>query len=852
MTNHNKKAPPGQANLTGRFVKRESPMSLSEMPDTRQPYAHVWRLAHDAGYAPLPLPAGAKHPPPSGFTGGNATPADPAQLEKWESSSKCQNANIAFWLGKPEVVGNAEYQLVGIDVDHYAEKRGGDQLESLENKLGPLSDRQPWISSARTDGISGIRWFLAPLKDAQNQKIEFRGKADSAIDVIQGKHRYAVVWPSVVEDRVYWWFPPGVGPTDDGKRGSAAWREDDGLPAIPTFPVLSNSWVTYLRNHRSHSGKIDLKVSVTELERWADQIFNDGQASEMCWNIALALSTFRRKITDDESSHDKITDAHWLLYSLAAEGHTGWKDAVAEIESYWLNTVGNAGKRALSEARAEIFRSYTGALRKIKVRVDADGVKDQCDCAGIGSNLWHSDKVPLGAARQFALANERDDTPIKRWRDDWYQYHGTLWKRLDKDKFAKTFYDRLDAATYLNKDGIPIPWNPTDRKIATVEHALRSVVLLDSDDVDAPCWLDGRKDRVIAFRNTLLRIEDRKQFDHTPAYFNVNVLPFDYDPLAAEPNRWLQFLQEVWPDDSESIALLQEWFGYVLSGRTNLHKMLTLLGPRRSGKSTIAHILHSLVGADNQTAVRSADIVSQFGMAGLIGRTLATFDDDRITGSGKKFVDILKNIIGEGKVSIPRKYQDDWRGSLLVRFMYIANELSAMPDSSGAIIERMLVLETRNRFEENPDRELREKLEAELSGIFIWALDGLDRLNAQGRFTEPASSRQLIAELYDAASPITEFIGEACELSDDGAVPRDVLYQRWKAWCEHNGYLSGSLRHFLAQLRAAFGERIADRQIGQRGARQRSIAGLRLRVSASDQNVIPFRATPVSEREARP
>jgi hypothetical protein len=50
-------------------------------------------------------------------------------------------------------------------------------------------------------------------------------------------------------------------------------------------------------------------------------------------------------------------------------------------------------------------------------------------------------------------------------------------------------------------------------------------------------------------------------------YFNIMVLPYDYDPAATCP-RWQQFLDEVFGDDTESIGLLQEWFGYVLSGRT--------------------------------------------------------------------------------------------------------------------------------------------------------------------------------------------------------------------------------------------------------------------------------------------
>jgi putative DNA primase/helicase len=78
-------------------------------------------------------------------------------------------------------------------------------------------------------------------------------------------------------------------------------------------------------------------------------------------------------------------------------------------------------------------------------------------------------------------------------------------------------------------------------------------------------------------------------------------VPFPYDPEAPSPKRWLAFLKELWADDQDSIATLQEFFGYVLSGRTDLHKILLLIGPARSGKGTIARILSALMGNGNVT-----------------------------------------------------------------------------------------------------------------------------------------------------------------------------------------------------------------------------------------------------------
>ena len=60
------------------------------------------------------------------------------------------------------------------------------------------------------------------------------------------------------------------------------------------------------------------------------------------------------------------------------------------------------------------------------------------------------------------------------------------------------------------------------------------------------------------------------------------------DANCPPPARWLQLLKEFWPDDDESIEALQLWFGYCLVADTRQHKLLLLIGPKRTGKGTIA------------------------------------------------------------------------------------------------------------------------------------------------------------------------------------------------------------------------------------------------------------------------
>jgi putative DNA primase/helicase len=87
--------------------------------------------------------------------------------------------------------------------------------------------------------------------------------------------------------------------------------------------------------------------------------------------------------------------------------------------------------------------------------------------------------------------------------------------------------------------------------------ALRGTSNLRATEENAmPGWFgrgrpDGDLQELVACKNGILEIPTRKLRVHTPRYWSPNVLDFEYDPLARAP-RFEQFLEEVWPGDSEA------------------------------------------------------------------------------------------------------------------------------------------------------------------------------------------------------------------------------------------------------------------------------------------------------------
>jgi putative DNA primase/helicase len=214
--------------------------------------------------------------------------------------------------------------------------------------------------------------------------------------------------------------------------------------------------------------------------------------------------------------------------------------------------------------------------------------------------------APMQVARAFVthslLVDGIPDAPTLRyWRGGWWAWRTSHWDEVENRTVRSLLYAFTEHASYC-EDLTIRPWRPNRYKIGDLVEALGSITILP-DDTDQPSWLDHRESgTIIAVGNGLLDLVSRNLYPHTPLFFNQTCVPFAYEPHAPEPRQWLDFLDALWPQDWEPISLLSEWFGYVISGRTDLHKIMLMVGPTRGGKGVIARVLRQLVGKQNVAA----------------------------------------------------------------------------------------------------------------------------------------------------------------------------------------------------------------------------------------------------------
>lgn len=192
-----------------------------------RPYATAARSYWQTGWA-NPLPVRAKYPPVSGYTGA--------------AGANVSWPDLTAWCDGPEADWNIALRLpptvIGLDVDAYDAKIGGETIAKAEGDLGELP--ATWSTTSRGDGVSGIRLFRVPSDvDLRNAEalLEQRygqtsgGERVSHVEVIRHGHRYAMVWPSRHPDTnvLYRWYRPDGSPPD----GAGELPRPDDLPDLP-------------------------------------------------------------------------------------------------------------------------------------------------------------------------------------------------------------------------------------------------------------------------------------------------------------------------------------------------------------------------------------------------------------------------------------------------------------------------------------------------------------------------------------------------------------------------------------------------------------------------------------------
>lgn len=364
-----------------------------------------------------------------------------------------------------------------------------------------------------------------------------------------------------------------------------------------------------------------------------------------------------------------------------------------------------------------------------------------------------------------------------------YFYDGQIWIGMDDKDLAQAILVKV--------------FNKTIGAQATTQLIELMKLVYHRKAFPASPWMEPANvvSPLIALANGTFDISGNRVQDRHLNYLRSK-MRYSFDTQSACP-KWLAFLNSTFaqdPDKGEKIAALQEYMGYLLVPDTRFAKMLWLHGQGANGKSVINHMICSLLGEQNVSHVAIHNLPKRFFVQGLVGK-LANVNDELQTNTPLPD-DLIKQITAGNPIQAERKNKDAYDFIPYARLVIAMNQYPRINDTSWGFFRRVLLLQFNQIVDKaDQDPELTKKLEHEISGIFTWALYGLQRLLRQNDFTKVPSSEDGVAQLMQSGDPIEQFFNDIVTV-----MPRDNagkitgktvtgdVYKCYRDYCSAKGY----------------------------------------------------------------
>lgn len=376
----------------------------------------------------------------------------------------------------------------------------------------------------------------------------------------------------------------------------------------------------------------------------------------------------------------------------------------------------------------------------------------------------------LGLAQRIKLGEAGVDFIYCLEEDKFYSYLDGYWKQVFD---VEMLGDISKSIPYVNK--FPLH--------------MRKQIIDNLKTITYKPLSEFNKNNYLNFPEGLFDVSKQELLPHDKENVSTIRMPYSYDQEAF-CFLWKKTLGEIFDGDQKKIDVLQEFFGYCLTRDTKHEKALLLLGESRTGKSTILHVLRSLIGDKNCSSV-ALKFISNPQYTPLLINKMVNIDSD-VCGKAQDFEAEFKTITSGEPVSVNQKFVATFEFKPYCKLVMAANEFPRITDHSSAFYKRLILIPCDRVFEESEqNRNLKTLLLKELPGILNWAIEGYVRLYyARGKFEQNEFMKDAVAELREESNPIEVFFKEHVkpDVSVAGIeIDKGELYQHYVHWCRTNG-----------------------------------------------------------------
>ena len=287
---------------------------------------------------------------------------------------------------------------------------------------------------------------------------------------------------------------------------------------------------------------------------------------------------------------------------------------------------------------------------------------------------------------------------------------------------------------------------------------------------------------------------------HSPDTLSLSKLNIHYNPKADCP-AIKKFLSEiVCPDD---VALLQQFFGYLLCRHYRYHRAFLLTGEGWNGKTTLLDLMQTFIGKQSCSSVPLQGLSGRFDHAQLFGK-LANICDD-IPSNPVKEAGKLKQLTGESRIMAERKHEHPFEFTNTAKLIFSCNQIPSADGADDAYYSRWVIVDFPNTFKRgvNADTDLLSKLTTkdELSGLLNFALEGVKLLEDAGGFSveddHKTARERYLSCLGDS---IGKFVNQVVVFDKDAKTSKKELYGKYCEFCWSYDMTAKELNAFYRAL----------------------------------------------------
>jgi putative DNA primase/helicase len=383
----------------------------------------------------------------------------------------------------------------------------------------------------------------------------------------------------------------------------------------------------------------------------------------------------------------------------------------------------------------------------------------------------------------------------------WLVYDGTRWRvddrgavaRLAKDTARSVFEEAKEAGSDTSAKELG-KW----ASVSLSESKLRAMISLAQSEPGIPVLpeeMDASPDLLNVLNGTIdLRTGELRE--HRREDLITKIAPVEYDPGAVAPV-WAATLERTLP--SEDVRqFFKKLCGYALSGDVSEHVLPVLYGTGANGKSTVLNGLLEAAGEYGMQAAPDLLIAKRGGhpteIADLFGmRVVASIEVE----DGRRLAEALvKNLTGGDKIRARRMRQDNWQFDPTHTVFMAVNHKPIIKGTDTGIWRRIrLIPFTEAIPPAEQDKQLPQKLRAELPGILAWAVEGCLEWR-RGGLQAPEEVRKATAGYRSEMDVIGDFLADRCYRGERLEVAKDELYKAYHVWCEDAGERPETKRKF--------------------------------------------------------